>query len=99
MIAAGYYMKRNGGILISVRDTDKRLKRACKGIRLYGIYHLCNGRNRQKAEQRRHFLYHREKPKEADEGERLLSVMEKGRISCAVNIGHGPPAGPRQCKA
>ena len=24
MIAAGYYMKRNGGILISVRDTDKK---------------------------------------------------------------------------
>lgn len=87
MAAAGYSMRRSGGILISIRDTDKNdLKELAKayvamGFPVYateGTARLLNSAGISSTIVK--------KPKEAGEGEETtLSVMEKGLISYVLS--------------
>lgn len=87
LIAAGYYMKRSGGILVSVRDTDKSdLKELIKayvsmGFTIYateGTAGMLNMAGISSTVVK--------KPREAGEGqETTISVMEKGLISYVIS--------------
>ena len=87
MIAAGYYMKRNGGILISVRDTDKKdLKELAKAYVSMGFTIYATEGTARKLNSAGISSTIVKKPKEADEGEETtISVMEKGRISYVLS--------------
>ncbi len=87
MIAAGYYMKRNGGILISVRDTDKKdLKELAKAYVSMGFTIYATEGTARKLSSAGISSTIVKKPKEADEGEETtISVMEKGRISYVLS--------------
>ena len=87
LIAAGYYMKRSGGILVSVRDTDKGdLKELMKayvsmGFKIYATEGTASRLNRAGISSTIV-----KKPKEAKEGEETtISVMEKGLISYVIS--------------
>ncbi len=57
LVAAGYTMKREGGVLISVRDTDKSdLRELVKEYVAMGFPHLRDLRYRKPVKQRRHFF-------------------------------------------
>lgn len=89
LIAAGYALKRAGGVLVSVRDTDKGdLKELIKAYVSMGFtIYATEGTARR--------LNHAgissmlvKKPKEAgtdEEGETTISVMEKGLISYVIS--------------
>ena len=87
LVAAGYTMKRSGGILVSVRDTDKGdLKELMKayvsmGFKLYATEGTASRLNRAGISS-----VVVKKPKEAKEGEETtISVMEKGLISYVIS--------------
>ncbi len=87
LLAAGYRMKRGGGVLVSVRDTDKRdLKELIKeyvamGFSIYATEGTARLLNQSGISSR---LVR--KPHEAKEGEETtLSVMEKGLISYVIS--------------
>ena len=87
MIAAGYYMKRNGGIIIRVRDTDKKdLKELAKAYVSMGFTIYATEGTARKLNSAGISSTIVKKPKEADEGEETtISVMEKGRISYVLS--------------
>ncbi|MDD6072983.1 MAG: carbamoyl-phosphate synthase large subunit, partial [Clostridium sp.] len=87
LVAAGYTMKRSGGILVSVRDTDKGdLKELMKayvsmGFKLYATEGTASRLNRAGISS-----VVVKKPKEAKEGdETTLTVMEKGLVSYVIS--------------
>lgn len=87
MIAAGYYMKRSGGILISVRSTDKNdLKELVKAYVSMGFtIYATDGTARQLNSAGISSTIVK-KPKEAKEGEETtLSILEKGLISYVIS--------------
>lgn len=96
LIAAGYYMKREGGILISVRNTDKQdLKELAKayvsmGFQIYateGTARLLNSAGISSTVVKK-------ASEHAEEGEETtLTVMEKGLVSYVLStsaIGRQP---------
>ena len=87
MTAAGYYMKRDGGILISVRDTDKNdLKELVKAYVSMGFTIYATEGTARKLNSAGISSTTVKKPKEADAGdETTLSVMEKGLISYVIS--------------
>ncbi|MBP3925631.1 MAG: carbamoyl-phosphate synthase large subunit, partial [Clostridium sp.] len=87
LVAAGYTMKRNGGILVSVRDTDKgdlkelMMAYVSMGFKLYATEGTASRLNRAGISS-----VVVKKPKEAKEGdETTISVMEKGLISYVIS--------------
>ena len=89
LIAAGYVLKRSGGVLVSVRDTDKGdLKELIKayvsmGFTIYATEGTASRLNRCGISSTTV-----KKPKEAGtdgKGETTISVMEKGLISYVIS--------------
>ena len=87
LVAAGYTMKRSGGILVSVRDTDKgdlkelMMAYVSMGFKLYATEGTASRLNRAGISS-----VVVKKPKEAKEGdETTISVMEKGLISYVIS--------------
>lgn len=87
MTAAGYYMKRDGGILISIRDTDKGdLKELAKTFVSMGFPIYATEGTARKLNSAGISSMIVKKPKEAGAGEETtLSVMEKGLISYVLS--------------
>ena len=88
MIGAGYYMKQNGGILISVRDTDKKdLKELAKtyvamGFPIYATIGTAEKLNSIGISST--IVRKLSEPKKEGE-ETTISVMEKGLISYVIS--------------
>ncbi len=87
LVAAGYTMKRSGGILVSVRDTDKgdlkelMMAYVSMGFKLYATEGTASRLNRAGISS-----VVVKKPKETKEGdETTISVMEKGLISYVIS--------------
>lgn len=87
MIGAGYYMKRSGGILISVRDTDKNdLKELAKAYVTMGFTIYATEGTARMLNSAGISSMIVKKPKEAKEGdETTISVMEKGMVSYVLS--------------
>ena len=87
MIAAGCYMKHSGGILISVRDTDKNdLKELAKAYVSMGFPIYATEGTARKLNSAGISSAIVKKPQEAEEGEETtLSVMEKGLVSYVIS--------------
>ena len=86
LVAAGYTMKREGGVLISVRDTDKSgLRELVKEYVAMGfhIYATSGTASRLNSVGISSTLV--KKPKEAKEGEETtISLLEEGKISYVI---------------
>lgn len=87
MTAAGYSMKRDGGLLISIRDTDKGdLKELAKTFVSMGFPIYATEGTARKLNSAGISSTIVKKPKEAKEGEETtISVMEKGLISYVLS--------------
>lgn len=87
MTAAGYSMKRDGGLLISIRDTDKEdLKELAKTFVSMGFPIYATEGTARKLNSAGISSTIVKKPKEAEEGEETtISVMEKGLISYVLS--------------
>ena len=87
LVAAGYTMKREGGVLISVRDTDKSdLRELVKEYVAMGfhIYATSGTASRLNSVGISSTLV--KKPKEAKEGEETtISLLEEGKISYVIS--------------
>ena len=87
LVAAGYTMKREGGVLISVRDTDKSdLRELVKEYVAMGfhIYATSGTASRLNSVGISSTLV--KKPKEAKEGEKTtISLLEEGKISYVIS--------------
>ena len=91
LVAAGYTMKREGGVLISVRDTDKSdLRELVKEYVAMGfhIYATSGTASRLNSVGISSTLV--KKPKEAKEGEKTtISLLEEGKISTVKGVIYG----------
>ncbi|WP_125143061.1 carbamoyl-phosphate synthase large subunit [Clostridium transplantifaecale] len=87
MTAAGYSMKRDGGLLISIRDTDKGdLKELAKTFVSMGFPIYATEGTARKLNSAGISSAIVKKPKEAKEGEETtISVMEKGLVSYVLS--------------
>lgn len=87
MTAAGYSMKRDGGLLISIRDTDKGdLKELAKTFVSMGFPIYATEGTARKLNSAGISSTIVKKPKEAKEGEETtISVMEKGLVSYVLS--------------
>ncbi|MCB6607926.1 carbamoyl-phosphate synthase large subunit [[Clostridium] symbiosum] len=87
MTAAGYSMQRDGGLLISIRDTDKGdLKELAKTFVSMGFPIYATEGTARKLNSAGISSTIVKKPKEAKEGEETtISVMEKGLVSYVLS--------------
>lgn len=87
MIAAGYYMRRSGGFLISVRDTDKNdLKELAKAFVSMGFTIYATKGTAAMLNSAGISSMIVKQPKEAsDSDETTISIMEKGLISYVLS--------------